>query len=142
MILGWLIFLIGSVTLLLTLYTFAWAIRSKSWSKVPAEVLHNAVRRDFGPLICFYVALRYRYTWNGRCCEGDRIRFGSRTFMDEAKAREFAARFPVGSSIEVFCDPRNPKRSVIYPGAQDELLLPLVVAPIFLLVGAGLLWWR
>ena len=62
--------------------------------------------------------------------------------MDEAKADEFAARFPVGSSIEVFCDPKNPQRSVIYPGAADDLLVPLVLAPIFLLAGAGLLWWR
>lgn len=142
MILGWFLLAIGSVTLLLTLYTLAWAIQSKSWSKVPAEVFQNAVRRDFGPFICFYVALRYRYTCSGCRCEGDRIRFGSRTFMDEAKAHEFAARFPVGSSIEVFCDPKNPRRSVIYTGAADELLAPLVLAPLLLLTGAGLLWWR
>ncbi len=142
MILGWFLLAIGSVTLLLTVHTLAWAIQSKFWSKVPAEVLQNAVRRDFGPLICFYVALRYRYTWRGCCCEGDRIRFGSRTFMDEAKADEFAARFPVGSSIEVFCDPKNPKRSVVYPGPTDELLTPLVLAALLLLAGVGLLCWK
>ena len=139
MILGWFLLAIGGVTLVLTLYTCLWAIQSKSWSKASAEVVHNAVRRDFGPSICFYVALRYRYTWSGRSCEGDRIRFGSRTFMDEAKAREFAARFPVGSSIDMFCDPKDPKRSVIYPGPTEDLLIPLVLAPLFLLAGAGLL---
>jgi len=142
MILGWFLLAVGSVTLLLTLYTLAWAVQSRSWSKVPAEVFQTAVRRDYGPLICSYLALRYRYTWNGCCWEGDRIRFGSRTFMREAEAREFASRFPVGSSVEVFCDPRNPKRSVIYPGVADDLQVPLAVAPLVLLAGAGLLWWR
>ncbi len=142
MILGWFLLAIGGVTLLLTLYTFLWAIQSKSWSKVPAVVLSSEVKTDHGSIMIFYVALRYRFTWSGRCCEGDRIRFGSRTFKDEAKAREFAARFPVGSSIDVFCDPKDPKRSVIYPGPTEDLLIPLVLAPLFLLAGAGLLWWR
>ena len=74
----------------------------------------------------------------GRSFEGSRIRFGSRAFMDESKAHEFAARFPVGSAIEVFCDPNNPRRSVVYAGVTNELLAVLVAAPLMIFLGIGL----
>jgi hypothetical protein len=79
-------------------------------------------------------AVCYTYEVNGRQYSGDRLTVGVRmsaTFS--ALAKRTAARYPVGTEVDVHYNPESPGESVLQPLSRWHYLLWLLVATMFAL---------
>ncbi len=66
----------------------------------------------------FVPQIRYDYAVNGILHQGEiiRIGLGEMGYLEETKAREHIARYPVGATIHVRYDPQNPEHAVLEIG--------------------------
>lgn len=109
------------------------AAGGRAWASAPGEILVSGVdpagshtSDDSADCVA---AVRYRYAVAGRVYEGERIRFGGRTNTTRLIAERTVARYPVGRSVTVLYDPRNPKNAVLErkSGTQPVLYVFLAV---------------
>jgi hypothetical protein len=60
-------------------------------------------------------------------------------FADSRGARELVKKYPLDALVNVFYDPKEPKRSVLLPGINRWSYLPFLAGVIFILFGIGIL---
>ena len=53
-------------------------------------------------------------------------------------ARELAAKYPEGATVDVFYDPKKPKNSVLLPGINHWSYLPYLVGLVFFAFGIAM----
>lgn len=63
-----------------------------------------------------------------------------RGYAQEGAARSFMQRFPVGASVDIYVDPKNPQRVFLYPPEMSALLLLLLGSLFLLAFGFGINW--
>jgi hypothetical protein len=61
-----------------------------------------------------------------------------RGFAQEDAARSFMQRFPIGESVEIYVDPKNPERAFLYLPEMSALLLLLLGSLFLLAFGIGI----
>ena len=92
--------------------------QSKAWPTARGVILKSTWRGSM-----YYegggkhIKIEYRYTVNGEKYKSDKITvngFGSGVSLKEAE--DVKSMFPQGQEVDVFCDPSNPKDSVLIPG--------------------------
>lgn len=113
------------------------ALSSKQWRRVPAQVdlsqyYVGAVNGPHGPRRAATVLVAYRYTVNQRAYTGTRIRFGLQSPWE--RRTEIDAN-PSGAVREIAYDPREPSRSVLYPGPSALAATALMSSVVLLLLG-------
>lgn len=113
------------------------AKRQERWPCVIGRVLESKVDHWGGstqPLV------EYTYEFRGREYWGNRIVAPEVSLWLPRSAARVIAKYPVGSSTQVFVDPQMPSRAVLQPGG-DHRLIPttMAFAAFFLLVGVKLL---
>ena len=88
----------------------------------------------------FRALIRYTYDVQGRSYESDRIAFGSSVdsgTSDSRYAREWVERYPAGSEVDVWFDPRDPSRAVLIRAiARGQVLAALAIG--IALLGFGI----
>jgi hypothetical protein len=75
--------------------------------------------------------IRYRYRIDGSDLEGDRVRVGGVPMTTRLLAMQQVARYPLGAHVDVYVNPKNPKRALLEPGAQNNVVGTIVFAVIF-----------
>lgn len=140
LIYGMLLLGIASMTVaIIVLQWKAWAVRR--WATTTGLVLVSKVV-DEGPDGSCYPTVTYRYQVGGRIYESSHIAVaigGRNVGFGYKKAERITARFPVGTQIPVYYDPKNPVRSVLMHGDGNTSLW-LLVGIFALLVMFGILY--
>ena len=75
--------------------------------------------------------IRYRYRINGNDLEGDRNRLGGVPMTTRLLAMQQVARYPLGARVDVYVNPKNPKRALLEPRAQNNIVGTVVFAVVF-----------
>jgi len=92
-------------------------LRSRHWTPVQARVTRSGIRESrLAALIrrnSQVPDVAYGYEVGGRRFHGDRHPFLEIPSWDAPFATRLAAQYPVGSTVQVFVDPKRPERSVI-----------------------------
>ena len=75
-------------------------------------------RRVDGEMVdCENLSVQYRYEVNGKTFAGNRSAFYTLHYPETV---DFAKRYPQGSVVPVFYNPKNPAESVIVPGLHPQ----------------------
>jgi len=113
---------------------------SHSWSRTKGEVLESEVVRDVsgdvqGATRTFGARLRYQYIVDGQkfecgtLCVGGELNTGSRQ-----RAQDRCDQYPVGSQVDVYYNPKNPRKACLEQRGEGALILILIGA-VFLVIG-------
>ena len=117
------------------------ARRSTTWPSTEGVITQsNVVRGDDS----YAPAVVYSYTINGVRYQGKDIASGPvLASSTEAYARNYLARYPVGTPVAVYYDPKIPATAVLEPGILKKSFVPLVFGLLFATFGGWfwLLWW-
>jgi hypothetical protein len=88
----------------------------------------------------FRPVVRYSFEARGRTYESGRIAIGAPAGPDTSdaqEARRLVERYPAGAEVDVWFDPRDPRRSVLVPGIPASDVVVAVVLGLAL-VGIGM----
>jgi hypothetical protein len=87
----------------------------------------------------FTPAVRYAFEAHGRTYESDLVSVASGTgagTSDADEARRVVERYPPGSEVDVWFDPRDPRRSVLVRGvARFQVVLAVAIGVVLLGIG-------
>jgi Protein of unknown function (DUF3592) len=75
--------------------------------------------------------IRYRYRVDGNDLEGDRIRVGGVPMTTRLQAMQQVARYPLGVHVDVYVNPKNPKRALLEPRAKNNIAGTIIFAVVF-----------
>jgi Protein of unknown function (DUF3592) len=97
---------------------------ASKWSKADGVIIASEVDQppslvsddetDATPII------RYRYRIGGNDIEGDRIRIGGVPMTTRLLAMQQVARYPLGAHVDVYVNPKNPKRALLEPRGAEQ----------------------
>ncbi|HEY6328656.1 MAG TPA: DUF3592 domain-containing protein [Blastocatellia bacterium] len=99
-----------------------------SWPSVPGKITANSVsRHEDDESLWFHCDLRYQYSVDGHSYEGRALAAGGSS-GDEKGANEEHRRYPLGSIVTVYHNPRKPQDAVLErdPVAKSQRVLLLV----------------
>ncbi len=113
---------------------------SERWPTAPGRVLSSRVRESWGGRRLIYEPeVTYEYTVReGPTLRGDCVRFGEIAHDTARDARKIAARYPVGATVQVRYDPRDPSRSTLEPGVGPRVRLGIGAGAALALAALGL----
>jgi len=128
----------GVVLVVFGVYTRVQSLRSRSWPTVTGAVTESYVsrsRRSGSSQWSETLHFRYRYQVNGKTYDGDTISYAKGLF-DGASTQ--VSRYPQGSPVSVYYDPKDPASAVLDPGTGPTPALALLAG-----VGCfGYAFWR
>ena len=138
-------FLGCGLTLVLSGMTEAWrAWDSQRWLTTSGTILASAI--DFysnsGGEDVFSAEISYEYApdqpgYEGQILTASRINFGDISYGDSAVARAIVNRYPVGQTVTVYLNPRNPAEAVLEPGLTGSLVFFPFLGCVFCLIGGA-----
>ena len=98
------------------------AAASQGWPETPGRVTSATMNliedEESGDVYSPYVS--YEYQVGGRSLSGSRIRFGSASSRDQAKAAAVLQRYPEGKAVTVYYDPARPDEAVLERSAAGS----------------------
>jgi hypothetical protein len=127
----------GVVLVVFGVYTRVQSLRSRSWPTAPGVITESRVdsSRNRDGQWSHTARIRYRYTVDGKTYNGDTISYAKGLF-DGASVQ--VSRYPQGSAVGVYYDPKDPASAVLDPGAGPTPALALLAG-----VGCfGYAFWR
>jgi len=130
--------LAGLFPLALGIFDLSRGMASASWPVAPGRVIESYVSedRDSDGDRTYEPVVRYEYTVNGLTYDGDRVHFGEFSSSDSGRSERIVARYPPGAPVEVHYRPDAPETSVLEPGFNAGILLPLIIGVVFIGVSA------
>lgn len=89
--------------------------RAMSWLSVRGEVVGNDIIKECaGPSSsCYKPVITYKYTVKGSAYESNRLFIGRQAISHQLKARRLIDKYPVGSGVNVYYDPKDPKSACL-----------------------------
>lgn len=115
---------------------------STSWPMVRGEVIKSeyvitkATQNSFRT----EAQLRYRYNAVGNELESDRIGFNYSGSGSPGENRQLTNEYPVGSEVDVYYDPEDPKEALLRPGVAWEAWLFIAFGAVFTAAPVGMLF--
>jgi hypothetical protein len=120
LVLGLIFLAIGVQSMVYGAHIIQDARASLSWPTVRGQVTESTVSTDDSDgFIEYRASVTYEYAANGRQYVGGRISFLDESFPDPEPARDEAAQYPVGASVNVYYNPEDPSSAVLEPGASQ-----------------------
>ena len=112
-----------------------------TWPSSPGRVISSEVvrMRDTNGNFIERPRIVYEYAGGGATHQGNRISFGGPRSVG---ARKCVARYPAGSTVQVFYDPAKPGSAVLERGGGGGASVLLIVGGVFAIIGAGLILIR
>ncbi|MAT13861.1 MAG: hypothetical protein CMJ46_01165 [Planctomyces sp.] len=126
-------------------WAYLTARETRDWPTVPGKFIDYGVEYDTsGSSTRYYPLVGYEYTVEEIPLYGHRLSFNKNSFSSEAEAIAVSEQFEVGQTVEVYYVPEDPRESVIVPGGENELLIPMGGMALALIVGVLLFYhfWR
>lgn len=105
-------------------------ITSASWLPVSAAVLSSDIIPQEGG---FTPSVSYRYTIGGQTLVCSDIALTLVSTSSEASARAAASRYPVGSTVTAFINPKNHSQAILEPSLNSPLAIAFLAAGLLLL---------
>lgn len=132
MLLAALIALAGLAAILHAILVRIEAREQFCWPTATGTVVVSGVALSRG----YFPNVEYRYVHEGQSYYGIEVNSGAVGRAWKSMAQRISLRYPVGASVTVYVNPRDPKDSVLEPGG-DWLHMPLVmtIGGVFLVVG-------
>jgi hypothetical protein len=95
-------------------------IASRGWSQTTGTISRAFVLVETDPEgnKGFTPSIEFEYVVEGNRYKGSRLRYGQVGSSNRERAERTIAGYPVGTSVSVFFDPRNPKDSVLLCGTS------------------------
>jgi hypothetical protein len=134
---------LGALLLAIALRQSSRGRESRHWTRTLGRVIESRLdllnEADEQRARRWGFVIRYAYEARGRTRESEQVWVGSAGagFDDEAGARAWVERYPVGREVPVWFDPAEPDRAVLVTGAPRGQVAVLVVAGLAL-VGVGI----
>ena len=135
MVVGILLFIAAVVVTYAALALVSTARGSRRWPTAPGHVVRSEVRgiRD---------VIRYRYPIHGEEFEGTEVTLGGWPYPAARTAAERVRRYPTGTQVTVYYDPRHPTTmAILEPGFSLGVLYLPAVSSALLVVSLALLSW-
>lgn len=148
---------IGGLLIVFGIYFLYIGNESLSWSSAEGSVVNAEVRTDVSlrnraagvasnARVAYYVSVKYTYNVEGTpyfssrysLGEGDRVGGRSHPERSDAEA-EAASRFPKGTPVSVYYNPKRPTEAVLETGWNWGTFVPLLLG--LFLGGAGWLFY-
>jgi MFS family permease len=99
------------------------AKESLQWPSVPGTVLSSRLVPDTsGDIASFTPVVTYAYVVNGQALQCDRVHYSSTT------SKKVLTKYPQGSTVQVFFDPRAPSTAVLEQGGSTRTMLFVGIA--------------
>jgi hypothetical protein len=121
---------------------------SKTFLNTTGQITHSEVTQHYASSgrvaqhynkhIVYDVNIRYHYEVNGQSFEGTRFRYIRATSL--AWAQNVVATHPIGSTTQVFYNPKDPQDSLLSPGIEQSDLYPVLILTPFNLIMLFLLY--
>jgi len=95
-----------------------------TWREVPGTIVRSEVSFDWE---YYSPEIEYRYEVDGVAYQGRKIVVGMLIkFNWRGPSRRLIERYPVGSTVTVYTDPKNPQRAYLQP-RLDKNLPPFLI---------------
>jgi hypothetical protein len=125
--------LIGVGILIYTVYQRRRMEASDNWPRVTGKITRTGVEVvNDGESNNFVASVLYNYVVGGRTYTGRRIGFSRRQYVRRKRAEEEADKYPVGATVDVYFDPKEPWDGVLTREYPDNI--PLTICGIGLLI--------
>lgn len=117
---------------------------SKRWATTRGEIVSAEVKRKPGSKPTWEGRITYRFDANGEAHTSRAVMIGGEVYASQTFAEKRVAKYPAGSSVDVYYDPADPSRCCLErqrEGAWLELLgaaFGLVAGGALLVKGLGL----
>ncbi|WP_198159740.1 DUF3592 domain-containing protein [Picosynechococcus sp. PCC 7003] len=147
--------ILGGLLSIFGIYFLVIANQSLSWPSVQGSVVQTEIRREtrskgspgatLNTYVEYYVSVNYTYDVEGHSYfssryslgEGDRV---SRRYKERSDAEaEAISRFPEGTTVIVYYDPKQPTEAVLTTGWNWGTFTPLLMGVFF--GGSGWLFY-
>jgi len=131
--------LASSAGLLWSLVNLWRAIRSQDWDQIDCVITESRVEiRPLRHNTRYIPIIKYKYSVIGLPYEGNNLKYGG-TWSFKSTSYAYCDKYPTGKTVKVSVDPRNPKRSVLEPGASLRSYFSVIIAIAFGVVGLTIL---
>jgi hypothetical protein len=129
------ILVLGSGAVVFSAWLRAMHIRSRSWPSVRGRIIRSALQadpHDAGSSL----EIEYEFSVRGRTLTSCNLAYA--VMRDDARARErLVAQYPVGTEVDVFYNPENPKSSVLLRPQSSGWYWLAGVGLVFVLIGVA-----
>jgi Protein of unknown function (DUF3592) len=132
--LGGFLILIGAAIGAVGAFLWSRAREQFSWDAVDGTICAAAVDFDWE---YYRPKIEYTYVYQGRTFRGTRLRSLALSVNWSGPARRAVAKYPVGSTVTLYVNPRYPGESVLERGA-DPTFIPFILIFSVPFVVAGL----
>jgi hypothetical protein len=129
--------LFGVIALVVGLFAWSSARKQLGWEPVQGTIRTSGIVFDGE----FYRAqIEYAYSWRGRLFEGTRVRSLTLLTNWRGPSQRRVNKYPVGSEVTVFVDPKYPRECVLERGGDPKFLpIVLLVSAVMLIPGLSML---
>ena len=130
---------IGTWLLVRCLLATVWGIKSKSWPIVEGVINTSSIYEmedyDSGGaslgVIGHMFGIEYSYEFAGVKHTSRQVSIGEErwlnTFGSKEKAEERQAKYPAGTKVKVYCDPKRPQLSTLETGFKPKTIIGLLL---------------
>jgi hypothetical protein len=123
-IFGGMFTLIGLLFLVIGGFQLRQGLKTNDWPATAGRIIESKVsgsseRREPGSRFSskkYTVRVLYSYHINGQKFEGDRLRYGNKSYKSWVSAKDEQLLFPAGKEVQVYYDPMSPHQSVLIKG--------------------------
>ena len=145
--------LIGLALTCFGIYFIALGSAAVTWAEAEGRVVSTLIRTDTSVTSDatqaqieasrrYYPEITYRWSVNGESYSGSIYQLGttSKKYKSRTDAQAAAAKYPDGSALAVYYDPKQPSQAVLNRAVSAGVFVPLPIG--LLLLAVGLLGFR
>lgn len=108
--------LIGLLFLVIGGFQLRQGMKTNGWPATAGTMIASEVDDDPTMDHDYTINVRYTYEVNGQKFEGDRLRYGNKSYRSWASAKDEQLLFLPGREVQVYYDPTTPHQSVLIKG--------------------------
>ncbi len=119
--------LIGLLFLVIGAFQLRQGLKTNDWPVTAGRIIESKIveenvsgssarRRTHSFDRKYTINVRYSYEMNGQKFEGDRLRYGNKSYRSWASAKDEQLLFLPGKEVQVYYDPTTPHQSVLIKG--------------------------
>ncbi|MDO8571970.1 MAG: DUF3592 domain-containing protein [bacterium] len=134
--------IVGGATLFIWgIPTIQKAYESKNWPSVQGTitvsnfVTDRSTNSDGSDATTYKADIGYDYILNGQTHSGSDVSFGAYSSSNASEMRSIVNRYPLGKSVAVYYNPKDPNASVLEPGANLGSFLAAGIGALFFILG-------
>jgi hypothetical protein len=108
--------LLGLLFVMIGGFEFRQGMKTNDWPAAAGRIVESKVTSSPGAHHDYTVNVRYSYEIDGQKFEGDRLRFGNKSYSKWTSAKKEQALYPPREEVQVYYNPTNPSQSVLIKG--------------------------